>query len=158
MKWAIISGKYSAKIVVSDLWLKQKSFFFFLLFFSYFSQWYCLLMLAMLRLLIISVFCCTEYSNQLPSEGGAFYHPDTVETVIPHYRKSWPAILHGLAIWLNDTGFEYSTLESADDKDVGRLLLGSSAAQAANAPANMRARSMNQDRFFLILGKTHHYW
>lgn len=29
MKWAIISGKYSAKIVVSDLWLKQKSFFFF---------------------------------------------------------------------------------------------------------------------------------
>ncbi|CAG5124111.1 unnamed protein product, partial [Candidula unifasciata] len=93
-----------------------------------------------------------EYSNQLPSEGGAFYHPDTVEAVIPHYRKSWPSILHGLAIWLNDTGFEYSTLEPSDDKDTGRLLLGASAAQAANAPANMRARSMNQDRFFLILG------
>ncbi|CAL1542615.1 unnamed protein product [Lymnaea stagnalis] len=89
-----------------------------------------------------------EYSNQLPSEGGAFYHPDTVESAIVHYRKSWPSILHGLAIWLDKTGFEQAAMASGDDK----LSLGASLAQPANAPANMRARTMNQDRFFLILG------
>ncbi|XP_059157278.1 HEAT repeat-containing protein 5B-like isoform X2 [Physella acuta] len=90
-----------------------------------------------------------EYSNQLPSEGGAFYHPDTVESAIHHYKKSWPSILHGLSIWLNDTGFKEAQIESTDDQDNGKI---SFAAQAANAPANMRTRSMNQDRFFLILG------
>ena len=91
-----------------------------------------------------------EYSNQLPSEGGAFYHPDTVDVAITHYRKSWPSILHGLAIWLEDSGFEQASIDNEDDDS--KLSLGSLSAQPANAPANMRARTMNQDRFFLILG------
>ncbi|XP_012940846.1 HEAT repeat-containing protein 5B [Aplysia californica] len=94
----------------------------------------------------------SEYSNQLPSEGGAFYHPDTVETAIGHYRKSWPSILHGLAIWLDYTGFDQAGAEPGNEKEEGKLTLGASAIQPANAPANMRARTMNQDRFFLILG------
>ncbi|KAH9496165.1 HEAT repeat-containing protein 5B [Bulinus truncatus] len=87
----------------------------------------------------------TEYSNQLPSEGGAFYHPDTVETAIQHYKKSWPSILHGLSLWLDSAGFDQASIDSVDDK---LPLVG----QMANAPANMRPRTMNQDRFFLILG------
>ncbi|WAR19304.1 HTR5B-like protein [Mya arenaria] len=46
-----------------------------------------------------------EYSNQLPSEGGAFYHVDTMSAARIHYRKSWPSILHALAIWLKEAGF-----------------------------------------------------
>ncbi|KAI8784582.1 HEAT repeat-containing protein 5B-like isoform X1 [Biomphalaria glabrata] len=89
-----------------------------------------------------------EYSSQLPSEGGAFYHPDTVETAIHHYKKSWPSILHGLSLWLDSAGFEQASRESADNKHT----LLATPAQLANVPANMRARTMNQDRFFLILG------
>lgn len=92
----------------------------------------------------------SEYSNQLPSEGGAFYHPDTVDVAITHYRKSWPSILHGLAIWLEDTGFEQASIDNPEED--GKLSLGSLAGQPANAPANLRARTVNQDRFFLILG------
>ena len=89
-------------------------------------------------------FLFKEYSNQLPSEGGAFYHPDTVDSAIHHYRKSWPAILHGLSIWLEDTGFQQGG-PNADENPL-------TASQTARLPANMRPRTINQDRFFLILG------
>lgn len=94
----------------------------------------------------------TEYMNQLPAEGGAFYHPDTVEAAVLHYRKSWPSILHGLSLWLEHTAFEQAHVTSADIMEGDKQYLGLSSTQPANAPVNLRTRTVNQDRFYLILG------
>ncbi|RXM97146.1 HEAT repeat-containing protein 5B [Acipenser ruthenus] len=46
-----------------------------------------------------------EFASQLPSDGGAFYTPETIDTARLHYRNSWAPILHAVAVWLNSTGF-----------------------------------------------------
>uniref|UniRef100_A0A665WI15 HEAT repeat-containing protein 5B n=1 Tax=Echeneis naucrates TaxID=173247 RepID=A0A665WI15_ECHNA len=46
-----------------------------------------------------------EFSSQLPSEGGAFYTPETIDTARLHYRSSWAPVLHAVALWLSSTGF-----------------------------------------------------
>ncbi|XP_071161425.1 HEAT repeat-containing protein 5B-like isoform X1 [Mytilus edulis] len=79
----------------------------------------------------------SEYSSQLPSEGGTFYHPDTIESAKQHYKQCWPSILHALTIWLKETEF------TNKDKDDGN---------EKNVPANMN--DVNKERFFLLLGVT----
>ncbi|KAK3093785.1 hypothetical protein FSP39_020183 [Pinctada imbricata] len=88
-----------------------------------------------------------EYSSQLPPEGGTFYHPDTIESARPHYKKLWPSILHALAIWLHETGFSH--VEGS--KDVGNEKSGL-ALPPANAPTNVKREELNADRLHLILG------
>lgn len=84
-----------------------------------------------------------EYSSQLPSDGGTFYHPDTVDNAKPHYKKRWTPILHALAIWLHETGFSVGEMNKESDKN---------STVPANAPANMKREEINSDRFYLILG------
>ncbi|KAF5283589.1 hypothetical protein FQA39_LY17291 [Lamprigera yunnana] len=43
----------------------------------------------------------SEFSSQLPHDGGAFYTNDTIESSRPHYSKSWAPILHAATLWLN---------------------------------------------------------
>uniref|UniRef100_A0A4W3GGK7 HEAT repeat-containing protein 5B n=1 Tax=Callorhinchus milii TaxID=7868 RepID=A0A4W3GGK7_CALMI len=49
-----------------------------------------------------------EFASQLPSDGGAFYTPETIDSARLHYRTSWAPILHAVTIWLNSTGFTSS--------------------------------------------------
>lgn len=84
-----------------------------------------------------------EYSSQLPSDGGTFYHPDTVDNAKLHYKKRWTPILHALAIWLHETGFSVGEMNKESDKN---------STVPANAPANMKREEINSDRFYLILG------
>ncbi|PVD26321.1 hypothetical protein C0Q70_13992 [Pomacea canaliculata] len=94
----------------------------------------------------------SEYSSQLPQEGGAFYHPDTMETAKTHYRKSWPPVLYALAIWLNEKGFDSvgGCVEALPESN--KPALGSLSLQPANAMANMKPEEVNNDRLVLILG------
>lgn len=75
-----------------------------------------------------------DYSSQLPSDGGAFYTYDTMDSSRPHYRRAWPAILYAVSLWLKETGF------TSVDKDDSR-------------PANMKADRSDSDRFHLLLGE-----
>uniref|UniRef100_A0A665WIX5 HEAT repeat-containing protein 5B n=1 Tax=Echeneis naucrates TaxID=173247 RepID=A0A665WIX5_ECHNA len=73
-----------------------------------------------------------EFSSQLPSEGGAFYTPETIDTARLHYRSSWAPVLHAVALWLSSTGFgadeekeEASSAPSKESvKDRMHLMLG----------------------------------
>ena len=82
----------------------------------------------------------SEYSSQLPTDGGTFYHPDTIDNAKPHYKKRWTPILHAQAIWLHETGFA-----------VGEMNKEKSSVPA-NAPANVKREEINSDKFYLILG------
>ncbi len=75
----------------------------------------------------------SEYSSQLPSDGGTFYTPDTVESARPHYKKAWPPILYAASLWLKESGF------TSVDKDDSK-------------PANMQTKDSDTDRFHLLLG------
>ena len=85
----------------------------------------------------------TEYSNQLPAEGGAFYHVDTLDSARAHYRKSWPSILHALAIWLKEAGF--AKLNKGANHVAGEPTL-------SDTPANLYSEEANAERLYLIIG------
>jgi len=80
-----------------------------------------------------------------------FYHPETVENARPHYKKSWPSILHALAIWLQESSFSHVEVDKVKDGGNERKIGGLSLAPA-NAPANMNPDQINADRLYLILG------
>lgn len=66
-----------------------------------------------------------EFKSQLPYEGGAFYTNDTIESARPHYRTTWPPILHAAAIWLAyGKGFDNVNTEKADLDVDGSANLG----------------------------------
>ena len=96
----------------------------------------------------------TEFSSQLPQEGGAFYHPDTMDTARGHYKRSWPPILYALAIWLNEKGFAQLSGGGETSPEGSKPALGSFTLQPANAMANMKPEEVNKDRFYLILGES----
>lgn len=83
----------------------------------------------------------SEYSSQLPSEGGTFYHPDTIESAKLHYKQCWTSILHASTIWLKETEFTNMNKDDGNEKTA-----------PANAPANLN--DLNKERFFLLLGIT----
>lgn len=76
----------------------------------------------------------SEYSSQLPTEGGGFYTFDTMDSSRPHYRKAWAPMLYAVSLWLKETGF------TSVDKDNSR-------------PANMKADDSDINRFNLLIGK-----
>uniref|UniRef100_W4VS74 HEAT repeat-containing protein 5A n=1 Tax=Corethrella appendiculata TaxID=1370023 RepID=W4VS74_9DIPT len=59
----------------------------------------------------------SEYSSQLPHDGGAFYTNDTMNSSKPHYLNSWPAILYASSLWLNAEGFLKFDKPNTDDGD-----------------------------------------
>ena len=65
----------------------------------------------------------TEFSSQLPHDGGVFYTSDTIEIARPRYRASWPPILHAAAVWLCTNGFEVDS-ESNTNEERFHLLFG----------------------------------
>lgn len=50
----------------------------------------------------------SEYSSQLPIEGGGFYHADLVESSKPIYKEHFTKILLAYSIWLNEIKFDLS--------------------------------------------------
>uniref|UniRef100_A0A665WJ03 HEAT repeat-containing protein 5B n=1 Tax=Echeneis naucrates TaxID=173247 RepID=A0A665WJ03_ECHNA len=93
-----------------------------------------------------------EFSSQLPSEGGAFYTPETIDTARLHYRSSWAPVLHAVALWLSSTGFgadeEKEEASSAPSK-VPSLPQGS--------PSTIKTFEESvKDRMHLMLGKETH--
>ena len=82
---------------------------------------------------IFSCLISPEYSSQLPSEGGAFYTSDTMDSSRPYYKKAWPPILYAASLWLKETGFINV------DKDDSR-------------PANMKVDVSDTNRFHLLIG------
>ena len=88
--------------------------------------------MSLLNTIISHLF--SEYSSQLPADGGAFYTADTMDMSKPHYKKAWPPILYAASLWLKETGF------TNVDKDDSR-------------PANMKADESDADRFHLLLGQ-----
>lgn len=84
----------------------------------------------------------TEYSSQLPHDGGAFYTPDTINSSKPHYQSSWPQILYAVSLWLNAGGFELGLKPLSSDSD-------------NNSETRVQAishGSLSADRFHLIFG------
>ena len=87
----------------------------------------------------------SEFKSQLPFDGGAFYTNDTIALARPHYRSTWPPILHAAAIWLSYGG--------ALDQDEQNL----SVAEPDNYDSSDRqkqktAEELKADNFHLLLG------
>lgn len=81
----------------------------------------------------------SEYSSQLPHDGGAFYTPDTINSSKPHYQSSWPQILYAASLWLNAGGFDQGLkMTSADNGEM-----------KVNAISH---GSLSADRLHLIFG------
>ncbi|MGH0141616.1 UNVERIFIED_CONTAM: hypothetical protein FKN15_045600 [Acipenser sinensis] len=73
-----------------------------------------------------------EFASQLPSDGGAFYTPETIDTARLHYRNSWAPILHAVAIWLNSTGFSLSDLSEDMATNLQRGLTAAGSSQPSS--------------------------
>ena len=58
----------------------------------------------------------SEFKSQLPFDGGAFYTNETIALARPHYRSTWPPILHAAAIWLSYGDENEDPDESTDEK------------------------------------------
>ncbi|NWR72492.1 HTR5A protein, partial [Centropus unirufus] len=94
----------------------------------------------------------SEYSSQLPAEGGTFYTAETIENARPHYYNSWALILYATALWLTSTGF------IAVDPDEGVTNLSrpvtptTMCQDSSTRPLVKSPEDVNTDRFHLILG------
>lgn len=86
----------------------------------------------------------SEFSSQLPHDGGAFYTNDTMNSSKPHYQSSWPPILYAAALWLNGGGFEI-TIEDTENLNIVR--------KSSSDNNNVITHgSLPADRFHLIFG------
>ena len=79
----------------------------------------------------------SEFKSQLPFDGGAFYTNETITLARPHYRSTWPPILHAAAIWLS-----YGDNDNEDD---GEKADGSNIAKKTH-------EEEKADHFHLLLG------
>lgn len=92
----------------------------------------------------------SEYSSQLPHDGGAFYTPDTINSSKPHYLTSWPQILYAASLWLNAGGFD-SEENKATDTDTGNNNSDVSPGLYERTQTITHG-SVSADRFHLIFG------
>lgn len=87
----------------------------------------------------------SEYSSQLPHDGGAFYTTETMHSSKPHYVGAWPAILYATSLWLNAGGFrDLETEEQRVDNENRK--------EGETANATITHGSVAEDRFHLIFG------
>ncbi|XP_053922751.1 HEAT repeat-containing protein 5A isoform X1 [Cuculus canorus] len=94
----------------------------------------------------------SEYSSQLPAEGGAFYTAETIENARPHYYNSWALILYATALWLTSTGF---IVVDPDEgvTNLSRPVTPTTMCQdSSTRPLVKSPEDVNTDRFHLILG------
>ncbi|XP_050519241.1 HEAT repeat-containing protein 5B isoform X2 [Diabrotica virgifera virgifera] len=74
----------------------------------------------------------SEFSSQLPHDGGAFYTNETMDLSRTYYTSFWSPILHAAALWLNsgtfksnqDTNGNVKNNKINDDPDRFHLLFG----------------------------------
>ncbi len=100
-----------------------------------------------------------DYANQLPIEGGAFYHADLVESSKPIYKEHFTKILLAYSIWLNEIKFEIKELP-ANQKIYQALTVisetpaSSSTTSQANSNTNGSDKLNDQKEklFFMLLG------
>ena len=83
----------------------------------------------------------TEFSSQLPHDGGAFYTTDTMESARPYYARSWAPILYAATLWLNLKGFDMN--ESSD--------MNAKKSDGTNNNQTTKTDS-NKERFHLLFG------
>ncbi|VDM38431.1 unnamed protein product [Toxocara canis] len=72
-----------------------------------------------------------EFASQLPSNGGAYYAPESADSCKEYYRSSWPPILLAAATWLRQSNFElptnskgYAKLENSSKETHFYVMLG----------------------------------
>ena len=99
----------------------------------------------------------SEFASQLPSDGGAFFNPEAMETTKPHYQKAWSPIVFAAALWLDAGGFGiiernekglYGGLASS-----GPTLPGMLGGVRMPTTHNKPPEELKSDYFHLILGK-----
>jgi hypothetical protein len=44
-----------------------------------------------------------EYSQQLPIDGGVYFHPDLMESSKLIYKEHWVVIMHAFSIWIKNS-------------------------------------------------------
>ncbi|NWH78927.1 HTR5A protein, partial [Piaya cayana] len=94
----------------------------------------------------------SEYSSQLPVEGGAFYTAETIENARPHYYNSWALILYATALWLTSTGFIVADPDEGVT-NLSRPVTPTTMCQdSSTRPMVKSPEDVNTDRFHLILG------
>ncbi|XP_018409657.1 PREDICTED: HEAT repeat-containing protein 5A [Nanorana parkeri] len=93
-----------------------------------------------------------ECSNQLPTQGGAFYTAETSDAARPHYLSSWAPILHATSLWLSSSGFIHPDHEEAGSQ-LSRPVTPTTMGQdrSTRTPAKS-PDDINSERFHLILG------
>ncbi|XP_067840211.1 HEAT repeat-containing protein 5B isoform X2 [Heptranchias perlo] len=93
-----------------------------------------------------------EFASQLPSDGGAFYTPETIDSARLHYRTSWAPILHAVALWLNSTGFSIAGEPAGPPlHSVHKNQTAATLSQASGA-STKTLEEINTDRLHLIFG------
>ncbi|CAJ0939252.1 unnamed protein product, partial [Mesorhabditis belari] len=55
----------------------------------------------------------SQFSEQLPTDGGAFYQADSIDASRDYYKQSWPPVLLASATWLTNNNFEIPSNEEA---------------------------------------------
>ncbi|XP_039260448.2 HEAT repeat-containing protein 5B-like [Styela clava] len=62
-----------------------------------------------------------EFHTHMPKEGGAFFTPESMAAVRPHYAKSWTPIIHAASVWLKAEEFVKEKIQnsetSSDDEE-----------------------------------------
>ncbi|XP_054455861.1 HEAT repeat-containing protein 5B isoform X1 [Anoplopoma fimbria] len=90
----------------------------------------------------------SEFSSQLPPDGGAFYTPETIDTARLHYRSSWAPVLHAVALWLSSTGFG----AGEEKEEVPSSLSRAPAIPQAPSSTTKTFEESVKDRMHLMLG------
>lgn len=87
-----------------------------------------------------------QYGPQLPVTGGNFYSAETSLKVRPHYKQSWPPMVHAIALWLTSVAFENPELAKigAVDEIQPKITIDTS--------IEKNDVEINRDRFHLISG------
>ncbi|XP_041043699.1 HEAT repeat-containing protein 5B [Carcharodon carcharias] len=93
-----------------------------------------------------------EFASQLPSDGGAFYTPETIDTARLHYRTSWAPILHAVALWLNSTGFTIACETTSLPVHSGPKNQAGTFPGQASGTSSKTLQEINTDRLQLIFG------
>lgn len=81
-----------------------------------------------------------EYANQLPIEGGAFYHADLVDSSKPIYREHFTKILLAYSLWLNEVDFAMQFPSTSTSSSGGQQVSEKFAAE------------QKEKLFFMLLG------
>lgn len=98
----------------------------------------------------LKTFSFSEFSSQLPHDGGAFYSNESIENVRPYYRSAWPPMLYAAALWLSSGGFENIT-----EEDEAEDSLTTSVTSKTMSSTTKTQETINTDRFYLLLGRSH---